>query len=201
MEKDTRDKLIDAGEKLFAERGLSGVSIRELAKEAGTNSALISYHFGGKEGLYAAIIDKQFSPIRLLLDSVGVLKASPGEKIIRYAQGVAIVHSRAPFLTKFLMREILNQPSPFFEPFIQKYIRRVYGFLTTTLQEGIDCGEFRKDMDVNAAALALAGMMNFYFIARPIARQFVPDGIEQGDQFVGQAVEIFLNGVKNHGNK
>ncbi|MBP2634436.1 MAG: Bacterial regulatory protein, tetR family [Firmicutes bacterium] len=201
MEKDTRDKLIDAGEKLFAERGLSGASIRELAKEAGANSALISYHFGGKEGLYSAIIEKQFSPISLLLDSVGLIKASPSEKIIRYAQGVAIVHSKAPFLTKFLMREMLNQPSPFFEPFIQKYIRRVYGFLTATLQDGMDCGEFRRDMDINAAALALAGMMNFYFIARPIARQFVPDSAEQGEFFVGQAVEIFLNGVKNHGNQ
>lgn len=201
MEKDTRDKLIDAGEKLFAERGLSGVSIRELSKEAGANSALISYHFGGKEGLYAAIIEKQFSPIRFLLDSVGLLKASPSEKIIRYAQGVAIVHGKAPFLTKFLMREIINQPSPFFTPVIQKYIRRVYNFLTATLQEGIDSGEFREDMDINAAALALAGMMNFYYIARPIARQFVPGGAEQGEQFVGQAVEIFLNGVKKHGKE
>lgn len=201
MEKDTRDKLIDAGEKLFAERGLSGVSIRELAKTAGANSALISYHFGGKEGLYSAILEKQFFPISRLLDAVGLLKASPSEKIIRYAQGVAIVHNKAPFLTKFLMREMLNQPSAFLEPFIQKYIRRIYGFLTTTLQAGIDCGEFRRDIDINASALALAGMMNFYFIARPIARQFVPDSSEQGEHFVEQAVKIFLNGVKNHADE
>lgn len=201
MEKDTRDKLIDAGEKLFAERGLSGVSIRELSKEAGANSALISYHFGGKEGLYSAIIEKQFSPISVLLDSMGLTKVSPTEKLIRYAQGVAIVHNKAPFLTKFLMRELLNQPSSFLEPFIQKYIRRVYSFLTATLQEGIECGEFREDIDVNTSALALAGMMNFFFIARPIAQHFVPGGKEQGEQFVAHAIQIFLNGVTKHGNE
>lgn len=200
MEKDTRDKLIEAGEKLFSEGGLSGVSIRELSKEAATNSALISYHFGSKEGLYSTILEKQFSPIGRLLDSVSGIKASPTEKIVKYAQGVAMVHGKMPFFTKFLMGEIIN-PSRFFEPLIQKYIHRVYGFLTNTLREGIDCGEFRKDMDVNAAALALVGMLNFYFISRPISRRFVPDGTVQGEKFIVQAVEIFLSGVKNYGNE
>lgn len=200
MEKDTRDKLIGAGEKLFSERGLSGVSIRELSQEAGTNSALISYYFGGKEGLYAAILEKQFSPIGLLLDSVLGIKISPTEKITKYAQGVAMVHEKMPFFTKFFMGEIIN-PSRFFEPLIQKYIQRAYGFLTETLHAGIACGEFREEMDVNSAALALAGMMNFYFIARPISQHFVPGGILQGERFVVQAVEIFLRGVKKHGDE
>ncbi|WP_169717799.1 hypothetical protein SPSIL_032650 [Sporomusa silvacetica DSM 10669] len=200
MEKDTRDKLIEAGEKLFSAKGLAGVSIRELSQEAGANSALISYHFGGKESLYSAILEKQFSPIGILLDSVSGTKASPTEKIIKYAQGVARVHGKMPFFTKFLMGEIIS-PSRFFEPLLQKYIHRVYGFLTNTIREGIDCGEFRKDMDVNAAALALVGMLNFYFISRPISRRFVPDGTVQGENFVVQAVEIFLSGVKECGDK
>ena len=200
MEKDTRDKLIEAGEKLFSAKGLAGVSIRELSQAAGANSALISYHFGGKESLYSAILEKQFSPIGILLDSVSGIKASPTEKIIRYAQGVAMVHGKMPFFTKFLMGEIIS-PSRFFEPLIQKYIHRVYGFLTETLQTGIACGEFRADMDVNSAALALAGMMNFYFIARPISQHFVPGDAEEGEKFVVQAVEIFLSGVKECGDK
>ena len=200
VEKDTRDKLIEAGEKLFSQSGLAGVSIRELSQEAGTNSALISYHFGGKEGLYSAILEKQFSSIGILLDSVSGLEASPMEKIIKYAQGVAMVHGENPFFTKFFMGEIIK-PSRFFEPLIQKYIQRVYGFLTKTLQAGIACGEFRSDMDVNSAALALAGMMNFYFIARPISQHFVPGDAQQGERFVVQAVEIFLTGVKKYGNE
>lgn len=200
MEKDTRDKLLETGERLFSEKGLSGVSIRELSKEAGANSALISYHFGGKEGLYSAILEKQFSPIGALLDLVSGTKSSPTEKIIMYARCVAQVHGEVPFLTKFLMGEILN-PSRFFEPLIQKYIQRLYRFLTETLQEGIACGEFRKDMDVASATFALAGMMNFYFIVRPISRRFVPGGTERDKEFVVNAVEIFLNGVKNDGHE
>lgn len=200
MEKDTREKLIETGEILFAKKGLTGVSIRDLTQTAGVNSALISYHFGGKEGLYAAVLEKQFSLIGQLLESVDDLQASPTEKIIKYAQSVAGVHAKMPFLTKFLIGEIIN-PSSFFEPFIQKYIQRIYHFLTEMLREGIACGEFRQDMDVNAAALALAGMMNFYFITRPISRHFIPDDSNPSEQFVLQAVEIFLNGVRQRGDQ
>ena len=56
---DAREKLLVAGTELFAKKGFAGVSIRELAIAAGVNSALISYHFGGKEGLYEAVITAQ----------------------------------------------------------------------------------------------------------------------------------------------
>ncbi|MCB0421072.1 MAG: TetR/AcrR family transcriptional regulator [Bdellovibrionales bacterium] len=47
-----REKLILAGKKLFAQKGLSGTSIRDIAKAAQMNSSMISYYFEGKEGLY-----------------------------------------------------------------------------------------------------------------------------------------------------
>ncbi len=197
MEKDAKEKLIEAGERLFAEKGLAGVSIRLLAKEAGTNSALISYHFGGKEGLYAAILEKQFAPINELLAKVKGIRASSTEKIMGYAQNVVIIHKKMPYLTKFLMGELLNS-SPFFEPVIRKYIERIYLFMTETLRDGIAAGEFRQDLDVKTATLALAGMMNFYFITRPITRHFVVNDSEQDAQYAMNAIEIFLNGVKNH---
>ncbi len=51
-----RARLIDAATKLFAEHGLDGTSTRDIAKAADLNISLISYYFGGKEGLYKAII-------------------------------------------------------------------------------------------------------------------------------------------------
>ena len=51
----TRDKLIDAAETLFAERGYHAVSVRMIAWEAGVNWSLLGYHFQGKEGLLQEI--------------------------------------------------------------------------------------------------------------------------------------------------
>jgi AcrR family transcriptional regulator len=49
---DTRQRLIEAAILTFAEKGFDGAGIREIAKRANANSALVTYHFGGKEGLY-----------------------------------------------------------------------------------------------------------------------------------------------------
>ena len=56
-----RDKLLAAATPLFAAKGFSGTNVREIAGAAGVNVSLISYHFGGKEGLYSAVLSEQFA--------------------------------------------------------------------------------------------------------------------------------------------
>lgn len=55
---ESRARIVEAAGQLFADRGFDGVSVRELAKRAGVNAAAINYHFGGKEGLYHAVLRK-----------------------------------------------------------------------------------------------------------------------------------------------
>ncbi|QLA20237.1 DUF1956 domain-containing protein [Desulfolutivibrio sulfoxidireducens] len=57
-EASTRQKLIDAGARLFGLHGFEATSTRVLAAEAGVNLAAIPYHFGGKEGLYRAVVER-----------------------------------------------------------------------------------------------------------------------------------------------
>ncbi|MEU8136943.1 TetR/AcrR family transcriptional regulator [Streptodolium elevatio] len=60
----TRLHLIAAGERLFAERGINGVSVREIAAEAGQrNTNAVRYHFGAKEDLVGAIFEHRMAPI------------------------------------------------------------------------------------------------------------------------------------------
>lgn len=55
-----RERLIEAATVLFAESGFDGVGLREIAQKAKANLAMISYHFGGKEGLYEAVLREGF---------------------------------------------------------------------------------------------------------------------------------------------
>lgn len=52
----TENKIIMAANKLFAQKGYSATTTRDIAKEAGTNLALINYHFGSKENLYKKVV-------------------------------------------------------------------------------------------------------------------------------------------------
>ena len=62
-----RHQLINIARALFAERGYEGTSIEEIAQRAGVSKPVVYEHFGGKEGLYAVVVDREMSA---LLDGI-----------------------------------------------------------------------------------------------------------------------------------
>src|ERR1017187_5294746 len=57
--KERREQLLDIGRRVFAERGLDGASIEEIAAQASVSKPVVYEHFGGKEGLYAVVVDRE----------------------------------------------------------------------------------------------------------------------------------------------
>ena len=62
-EEGTRDRILRTGERLFAERGFNGVSVREPAAAAQVNIASIGYHFDNKEGLLSEVYRRHCEPM------------------------------------------------------------------------------------------------------------------------------------------
>jgi AcrR family transcriptional regulator len=62
-EEGTRDRILRTAERLFAEHGFNGVSMRELAAQAGVNIASIAYHFENKEGLLSEVYRRHCEPM------------------------------------------------------------------------------------------------------------------------------------------
>ncbi len=59
----TKDRILDAAERLFAEHGYDRTSLRALTAAAEVNLAAVHYHFGSKEGLYRAVFERRVDPI------------------------------------------------------------------------------------------------------------------------------------------
>ena len=59
----TREKILDAAEQLLVEKGCAATSMRAIASKAKVNLAATNYHFGCKEGLFAAVIHRRITPI------------------------------------------------------------------------------------------------------------------------------------------
>lgn len=70
-----RAQLLDVGRALFAERGFDGTSIEEIAARAEVSKPVVYEHFGGKEGLYAVVVDRE---MQTLLDRVTTALQSEG---------------------------------------------------------------------------------------------------------------------------
>jgi len=60
---DTKEKILDAAEKLFAHEGFHNTSLRSITGEAEVNLAAVNYHFGSKEALLEAVIDRRLRPL------------------------------------------------------------------------------------------------------------------------------------------
>ena len=56
-----REQLLDVGRKLFAEKGFDAVTVEEIAAKAGVSKPVVYEHFGGKEGLYAVVVDREMN--------------------------------------------------------------------------------------------------------------------------------------------
>lgn len=61
---DTRERLLDAAEELFARRGYAATSVRDITAAADSNLAAVNYHFGGKHKLYRAVLLRRLRAIR-----------------------------------------------------------------------------------------------------------------------------------------
>lgn len=55
----TKEKIMDAAEKLFARRGYHGASVRAITSAAGVDLALVNYHFGSKQRLFSAVLERR----------------------------------------------------------------------------------------------------------------------------------------------
>ena len=62
-----REQLIAVGRRIFAEKGLDATSVEEVASRAKVSKPVVYEHFGGKEGLYAVVVDRE---VRSLLDRI-----------------------------------------------------------------------------------------------------------------------------------
>lgn len=192
--KDSKARIMEAATVLFANKGLSGVSIRELAEAAQVNSALIFYHFGGKEQLYGVVLEAQYEEVQSGLSSIPANQLSATEKMRYYAQMVAKIHHKNPYLVQFMHAEILH-PTVFFETIVQKKILEIYQVLVEIIKEGIAKGEFRSNIDPQNAAVSLAGIINFYFISQPILGKVLAITTDYPEQYAKEAIEIYLKGV------
>lgn len=59
----TRERILDAAERLFAERGFAGTSLRDITSEARVNLAAVNYHFGSKDELFLAAVVRRLEPV------------------------------------------------------------------------------------------------------------------------------------------
>ncbi len=139
---DTRTALLDAAERLFAERGIAGASMRAITHAAGANLAAVHYHFGSKEGLVRAVFGRRLEPLNR--ERVARLEALAGtghegavEEIVEAFVGPALrMIGREPggrAFAQLLARAVL-EPGPGSRELVLEHFQEVIERFTAALE-------------------------------------------------------------------
>lgn len=91
-----REQLIVVERRLFAERGFEGTSVEEIASRAKVSKPVVYEHFGGKEGLYAVIVDRELSAISATITTALSSSTSPSVIVERAALALLTYIEDAP---------------------------------------------------------------------------------------------------------
>jgi AcrR family transcriptional regulator len=197
MKTDTQSKLIEIAIPLFASKGFAAVSVREVTDAAKINVSAISYHFNGKEGLYQAVLEEQLAPVLQALQTAqNNTSLSPIERLRFYADQVARIHAQRPYLARFMGSEVTT-PTDYGGPVIEKFLSHVHQFMSAALQEGIANGDFLPDLNVTYAVVSLAGILNFYYLTKPIIQKLIPLTEKDNTEYMIHAFRIYLYGIIN----
>lgn len=190
---DCRTAIITIATPLFADKGFNGVSVREIAALAGVNVSMISYYFGGKEGLYGEVLKEQFAVLQRVAE-IARLDADPLKKIELYVRATVARYRQNPYLLKFYTSELTN-PTPCFATIVKPAIQGVVKILQEFFTDGLSHCQFREGLDPTDTALALAGMINFYFLLEPASGELVNHSPGRDEELIRHIMDLFTNGV------
>ena len=139
---ETRERLLKAAARLFADRGFNKVTVRDICRAARANVAAVNYHFGDKLGLYREVLQSAIDAMRATNDAAR--RAGEGqaaeEQLRRYI--TVFVHrllgSGSDTVHKLVTRE-MNDPTPALDALVEQGVRPRVEYLSGLIAEIIGC--------------------------------------------------------------
>lgn len=200
----TPERILTAAAKIFGQKGFKAATIRNIAEAADANVASINYHFRDKEGLYAAVLDHLFKtsftkfPADMGLDKV----PSPEDRLKAFIRAMfhrLLSHDGWGGMSgpgRVIAREYFD-PTPSFEPIIDKYIRPQKTILMAIVTDLI---ESEPPPEILASCcLSIIGQCVYYALGAPIIRKLTQhaDPTEENIEDLAEFVCCFsLGGIR-----
>ncbi|MEK7393779.1 MAG: TetR/AcrR family transcriptional regulator, partial [Fibrobacterota bacterium] len=140
---DTATRIMEATHKLVGECGFEGTSIRDIAKESGTNPALVYYYYGSKDGLFSALANHNADLASKILKQASLMEGTARERV-RHFMGIwmqVVCDTHRPIAPWF--RRAIQTPGEHGEV-LRGRVSKNIGILAGILEDGICRGELRK---------------------------------------------------------
>jgi len=170
---DKHTHIIEKAETLFAIKGYSGTSIRDIAKAANVNLAMVSYYFGSKEKLMETLFKERISLMQLKIETL--LKnetISPFQKVeIMIDEYISKVLNKQSFY-KIMLCEMAQRKNRVVVKFIRDIKLNYANMMRGLVEEGQQKKIFKKDIDIMLLMNTMTGTVTQMIMNKEIYREF-----------------------------
>lgn len=195
---DTSARIVEAAQALMIEHGILEVSLADITARAGVNVALVSYHFGGREGLMVAVAKTDAQRATSGLARLLASKRSPPDKMWQHVAGLVGAHFDRPYLNR-LLQKLLREGSPEAAKEIGDIFHRpVFEARKAILEEGVASGQFR-EVDPQLIGFAIDGACAQIFSSAASRSAILGDGAltpELARRYGESTADLIVNGLR-----
>jgi AcrR family transcriptional regulator len=170
---ETRDRLLKVAEQLFAERGFTNVTVRDICRAARANVAAVNYHFGDKAGLYREVLQIAIDAVRATTDAGRKAgEGQPPEEKLRRFLSVFLRRVMTPGhenVHRLIQREI-DDPTAAFDALVEEGVRPRVEYIASVVAEMI--GREPSDRLALRCVGSILSQTIVYIRKNPIAERF-----------------------------
>jgi AcrR family transcriptional regulator len=201
--RDTRERIVEAAGEVFARKGFRRATVREICTRAGVNVAMIKYHFGGKAGLYTAVLEHFRSVAgrrsRQIMDRAEGDGPEARLKAFIRAQLEKLTGSGRPaWFDRLMSREVMD-PTRALDAIVETGIRPSAERLVGVVQELL--GRNDREPDLLYCCLSIVGQCLHHHYAKNVIARLYP-GLAYGpgelDRLAEHITDFSLAGLAAH---
>lgn len=138
----TQDAVFASAARAFSAKGFDGVSVDDIARDAGVNKAMIYYHFADKLALYRAIVADGLKTMSEAVAAIASQTLRASEKLNQFIAAFVRMTEVRPWMPAIMLREIA-EGAPRLDLDTMAHMRGVIGSFALILKQGRESGEFR----------------------------------------------------------
>lgn len=174
---ETKERLLEAAGKIFAERGFRDATVREICQQAGANVAAVNYYFGDKQRLYIESVKRAHARRQEAVPLPQWSKVTPAEERLRgfveTLLGRILGDPHSAWQAQLMFRE-MQQPTAACSELVEGYIRPHFELLQAIIAELVPSGVTERQ--IRLIGFGIVGQCLYFRIAEPVVRQLLDQG-------------------------
>ena len=194
---DPREQILDAAIYLFARKGFSASGVREIARRANTNIAMISYYFGSKRGILKAALGMFFQRYQEVAEQALEGDDPPERKMRRFIHAIVMLFRDNNNLVRIAFTE-LPYDVPEIAAFKAERVKKIAAVFQHKLLPTLE-GRLPRPIRIEIVGPAFTGMLVSHFLLRPVLESVFNTSFDEAfyDQYADDMADLLFYGVLN----